>query len=187
MIAHALYLHAQIHAYCTCSCLKRMSVFWRRRFVAMERRSQWPHPLCPQLKPRPLQPPQRPRLGRVGGKEDWSQQGTSEWGRGGGSEGGREGSSYTSSYTCTCRLWLREIGRNVNICNGYGLRQYAAYACTCTVHNYCTCTCRRDAHVYVHVCGMCTLQVWIHVHVHVHNSYITLIGMHELHGRMHPN
>ena len=25
-----------------------------------------------------------------------------------------------------------------------------------------------------------------HVHVHVNSSYITLIGMHELHGRMHP-
>ena len=26
----------------------------------------------------------------------------------------------------------------------------------------------------------------IHAHVHVHYSYMTLIGMHELHGPMHP-
>ena len=25
------------------------------------------------------------------------------------------------------------------------------------------------------------------MHVHVHSSYMTLIGVHEMHGRMHPN
>ena len=26
-----------------------------------------------------------------------------------------------------------------------------------------------------------------YMHVHAYSSYMTLIGMHELHGRMHPN
>ena len=25
------------------------------------------------------------------------------------------------------------------------------------------------------------------VHVHIHNSYLPVIGVHEMHGRMHPN
>ena len=26
-----------------------------------------------------------------------------------------------------------------------------------------------------------------HIHVHVHNSYLTVIGVHEMHGQVHPN
>ena len=37
------------------------------------------------------------------------------------------------------------------------------------------------AYAHVYAC------IHTYIHVHVHYCYVTLIGMHELHGRMHPN
>ena len=53
-----------------------------------------------------------------------------------------------------------------------------------------------STHVYRMHTGTCTcMYMYIDavdqthkcIHVHVHYSYMALIGMHELHGRMHPN
>ena len=41
-------------------------------------------------------------------------------------------------------------------------------------------------YVYTQVCTCIYVHVYIH-HVRVYYSYMTLIGMHELHGQMHPN
>ena len=38
-----------------------------------------------------------------------------------------------------------------------------------------------STHTYVHSC------THAHTHTHTHSSYITLIGVHEMHGRMYPN
>ena len=79
------------------------------------------------------------------------------------------------------------------------LRYVFLYCLECPHHSCweclsCRCMCiHAQVHVYMrmYMCIMystCTVyRVYIHVHVHVHYCYMTLIGMHELHGRMHPN
>ena len=40
--------------------------------------------------------------------------------------------------------------------------------------------------VYMCVCAYMYMYMYVIVN-HVHSSYLTVIGVHEMHGRMHPN
>ena len=38
------------------------------------------------------------------------------------------------------------------------------------------------------VCSMaCALHMYVPFHTHTHNSHLPVTGVHEMHGRMHPN
>ena len=54
----------------------------------------------------------------------------------------------------------------------------------CIVVTVRTCTCVVEC---LRQFGTCIQQAGFHLLGNVHYSYMTLIGMHELHGRMHPN
>ena len=49
-----------------------------------------------------------------------------------------------------------------------------AHMCVCVCVFECVCLC-----LYVCVC--------VHVCMHTRSSYLTVIGVHEMHGQMHPN